>query len=99
MRQELPPGSRARRILTNGENDIIADCIRQGVYGARRLCRTSIGVNPNAGKVKTEPRFKKPARVSIQGRPVSMKHFMHNCRCYFGRGVPLLRHVSQLIGE
>jgi hypothetical protein len=80
MRQESLPGGGARCILTSSKSDITADRVRQGVYGACRLSRASIGVNSNLGKIEAEARLKKQARVSIERRAVGMKHFVHNCR-------------------
>ena len=80
MRQEALPGGGARRILTSGKSDIVAEGIRQGVYGACGLSRPSIGVNSNPGKIEAEAWLEKPARVSIEWRAVGMKHFVHDCR-------------------
>lgn len=59
MGQELLSCGRLRCVLAGGENYVIASRVGQGVDAAGGLGRSSVGVNPNSGKIKTKAWLKK----------------------------------------
>ena len=66
MRNQLPPGARACRVLPGAEDDVITNRKGQRVHRASRLRRWSIGVDAHVGKVMAETRREKIACRTIQ---------------------------------